>query len=71
MKKKPTRRDLLIVIGQLQTSIGRIASAANNDRSQNRIEVVNEESDRAFELCIEARSFDPPIETKSRNGWGV
>ena len=59
-KRKPTRRDMLIIIGRLQGEIGR-ARAANNDRNQNRQAEVDGVLDEALALCIEARGYDPPI----------
>lgn len=61
MKRKPTRRDLLIVIGRLQNLIG-IARGANNDRNRERQAQVDGRLEEAHNLCIEARSFDPPLE---------
>lgn len=60
MKRKPTRRDLLIVIGRLQNLIG-LAQANNNDRNPDRQAQVDHAHKQAQTLCIEARSFDPPI----------
>ena len=38
MKRKPTRRDLLIVIGRLQDLIGKATAAHGNDRDPNGFE---------------------------------
>ena len=64
VKRKPTRRDLLIVIGRLQRLIG-FAKGANNDRNQNRFAHVDVALAVAHDLCIDARSFDPPVEGRS------
>jgi hypothetical protein len=61
MKRKPTRRDLLIVIGRLQGLIGLTKASYWDDRQTNRAETVITPLKEAEELCIEARSFDPPI----------
>lgn len=61
MKKKPTRRDLLIAIGSLQNFIG-MARSCHNDRNQNRQAQVDQHLDDALDFCIEVRSFDPPLE---------
>ena len=61
MKRKPTRRDLIVVIGRLQAMIGS-ADASNHDRNPNRQAQVHDMLLRALRLCIAARGFDPPIE---------
>lgn len=67
-KRKPTRRDLLVIIGRLQQKFGRI-SAANNDRNPNRDAEVGGVAAEGLNLCIEARGYDPPLD--SRLGpWG-
>jgi hypothetical protein len=65
--KKPTRRDLLIVIGRLQRLIG-LAGSKNHDRNPNRFAEVTAALDAAHNLCVDARSFDAPIEN-SRSPW--
>lgn len=60
-KRKPTRRDLLIVVGRLQGLAG-AASARNNDRNQNRHADVHGVLQEMLDLCIEARSYEPPLE---------
>lgn len=59
-KRKPTRRDLLLVIGRLQCKIGR-AIGANNDRNPNSYAETRGVLQEALELCIAARGHDPPI----------
>jgi hypothetical protein len=67
-KRKPTRRDLLIVIGRLQDKLGRISSAMN-DRNPNREAEVHGAVQEGMDLCIEARSHDDSI--RGRLGpWG-
>lgn len=68
MKRKPTRRDLLIVIGRLQDKIGR-AMAEDNDRNPNRAAQVQGVLTEAFDLCNEARAQDPSIED-NLGPWG-
>ena len=58
--RRPTRRDLLLVIGRLQDKIGR-ARGANNDRNPNRFAEIDGVLQEAQELCVAARSYDPPI----------
>lgn len=58
-EKKPTRRQLLKVIGRLQTLIGQAHGGYLNDRAVCRATAVEEPLNEAFELCLEARRFDP------------
>jgi len=68
MKRKPTRRDLLIVISRLQDVIGKSTAAHGNDRDPNGFEEGMKALDEAFRLCIEASSQDDPV---SQDGpWG-
>lgn len=67
-KRKPTRRDLLIIVGRLQDLIGD-AVAANGDRNINREEDLQNIFKRAHKLCVEVRSYDKPIE-KNLGPWG-
>ncbi len=69
MKRKPSRRDLLIVIGRLQDLIGR-ANSLNNDRNPNKQASVDGFLNEAHQLCVEVRSYEPPIET-NLGEWGV
>lgn len=66
-RRKPTRRDLLVVIGRLQDLIGRASSHAGNDRSPNRLANTQGTLDEAVQLCVEARCYDPPI--KDSGPW--
>jgi hypothetical protein len=67
-KRKPTRRDLLVIIGRLQQLIGRADGAAGNDRNPNRAATVKGVLTEALELCISARSYDPPVDS---GPWSV
>jgi len=64
---RPTRRELLIVIGHLQDLIGHIGSR-NHDGNPNRAAQVTAGLQAAHNLCILARHFDPPI-VKSKSLW--
>lgn len=69
---RPNRRDLLIVIAQLQGLIERAHAAHGNDRNPNGFQQGQEALDKAHALCIRARSYDAPMDGKqSRNGWGA
>lgn len=67
-RKSPSRRDLLLVIGELQNLIGEI-QAVDNDRNQRREDDKQPLFKKAHQLCVDARSFDPPLEGGSRAGW--
>lgn len=68
MRKRPTRRDLLLVVGELQTIIGQISESAG-DRNPNRAADIETYVKKGFQLALDARNFDPPTEGGSRNGW--
>lgn len=65
---EPTRRDLLLVIGELQNIIGNL-KACDHDRNPRRQDDKDPLFAAAETLCIDARSFDPPVEGGSRRGW--
>ena len=56
-KRRPTRRDLLVVVGRLQDLVGE-ARAAFHDRNPNRQEETDSALYRALMLCIDARSHE-------------
>lgn len=60
--KKPSRRDLLKVVTELQTLISRAHTLHGNDRNPNGFEQGQKTLDKAFDLCLKARSFDPPTD---------
>jgi hypothetical protein len=59
-KRKPTRRDLLVVISRLQTLVGSIGSAAN-DRNSNSAAQLAAIERRGMQICLEATSQDPAV----------
>ena len=61
-RRKPTRRDLLVVVSRLQTLIGRAHACAGNDQDKNRLANTQGVLNEAFELCLAARSQDPPAD---------
>lgn len=69
-KRRPTRRDLLIVIGALQDAIGLARSCYRDDRNRDGLEQGHRVLDRAHDLCVRARSQDPPIEGRRLGPWG-
>ena len=58
--KKPTRKDLLKVISRLQGLIGSVQGVYDNDRAENRADRLYPLLKEALDLCVQARSFDPP-----------
>lgn len=68
--KRPTRIDLLRVIGRLQHLVG-TASSVNHDRNPNSKAQSEGALRRAQELCFSATAFDPPEASESTGkGWG-
>lgn len=67
LKRKPTRRDLLVVIGRLQDLIGQAMAAHGNDRNPDGFEQGQDALDAAHALCVAATRQDPPI--KSSGPW--
>jgi hypothetical protein len=67
-RQRPTRSDLIRIIGHLQTAIGNGISSYDNDRGQ-RAENVHAALEPAFDYAIEAGAFDPQPRGKSKNGW--
>lgn len=66
LAKKPTRKDLLAVITELQNLVGTAMSAHANDRDPAGFEKGQKALEQAHELCILARSYDPPIDHEDR-----
>lgn len=60
--KKPTRKDLLEVVTELQRLVGTAMSQHGNDRDPSGFEKGQRALQQAHELCIQARSFDPPTD---------
>ncbi len=58
--KKPSRKTLLKVIGELQSMIGTARNTNANDRDTNGHEKTQNVLESAFKLCVQARAFDPP-----------
>lgn len=64
--KKPTRGQLLDVIGDLQDLFGRAEAAHADDRDPNGFSDGQQTLREGFGLCVEALSFDPPRKAKKR-----
>ena len=58
--RKPTRKDLLRVVSELQNLIGEAMAAHDNDRDPDSQLKVRAPLAKGFDLCVRARSFDPP-----------
>ncbi|WP_222105196.1 hypothetical protein, partial [Denitromonas halophila] len=65
--KKPTRRDLLCVITELQALIGEARATHGNDRNPHGYEQGQRLLKRAEDLCIQARGFDSPTDMPSND----
>ena len=63
---RPTRRDLLLVVGELQDIIGEIGAVYANDRSAERAKPIQDLVRRGMDLCIRATAHDPPLSGKWR-----
>lgn len=59
-RRKPTRRDLLVVIDRVRGIIG-TADARNNDRNPNRYADVRGALGEAMQLCMDVSGEDPPM----------
>jgi hypothetical protein len=59
--RRPTRRDLLVVVGRLQDLVGRAMCAHGNDRNPDGFEQGMRALQAAHELCVAARSLDDPV----------
>ncbi len=59
VSKKPTRKDLLRIIGKLQNALGAAQNYHGNDRDPNGFERGQKLLEGSFQLCIRARTFDP------------
>jgi uncharacterized protein (DUF1778 family) len=57
---KPTRAVLLRVVEELQNLIGQASAHHGNDRDPDSFELGQKALEQAHDLCIQARSFDPP-----------
>ena len=68
-RRKPTRRDLLVVISRLQGFIGRAIGFHGNDRDRNGFERGQSELEAAHLLCIESSAQDPPV--KETGPWAA
>lgn len=62
--KKPTRRDLLLVVTELQGLIGKAMTRHANDRDPDGYEKGQKLLEQAHALCIQARTFDPPTDAE-------
>ena len=60
---KPTRKDLLRVIGQMQDLVGQAKAIYLNDRGE-RAERIIPVLEQAHDLAIQATSYDPPVSGK-------
>lgn len=57
---KPSRKELVVVIQQLQHLIGMAKGAALNDRDPDRMGSIQKPLTEGFDLCVDALTFEPP-----------
>ncbi|SPA23774.1 conserved hypothetical protein [Cupriavidus taiwanensis] len=60
--RKPTRQTFLQVLTRLQDLVGQAENAVLNDRDRFSTDKALAALREAHELCIQARSFDPPTD---------
>lgn len=65
VSRKPTRKDLLRVVSELQDLIGEAMAAHDNDRDPDSQLKVRTPLAKGFDLCVQARKFDPPSERQA------
>ncbi len=65
LARKPSRNDLLRVVSELQDLIGEAMAAHDNDRDPDSQLKVRAPLVKGFDLCVQARSFDPPSRSAS------
>jgi len=68
--RKPTRRDLLVVIARLQNAIGDARMYYEDDQNQEGLGLGRAALMNAHDLCIEATGQDPPVDV-TRGPWGT
>lgn len=68
-RTKPTRQDLLRVLGRLQTLVGNAIGTAHNDRAPNRLANLVVVLEEAHNLCIDAQGYEDPVIGPSKHGW--
>lgn len=68
-KRRPTRRDLLVVIARLQGYVGSAKAYHGNDRNPDGFELGQNELDKAFDLCVEVAAYDRPV-SRTSGPWG-
>lgn len=64
-RRKPTQRDLLIVVGRLEHALQRVLAAYQNDRDPNRWDTIHGIATPAITLAGEARDHFPAIDRPS------
>lgn len=59
--KKPSRRELLKALGTVQDLVGRAKGITWDDKNPNRIQNLIPVLEQAFNICVDAQGFDPPV----------
>jgi len=66
MKARGKVRELLIVIGELQSLIGRAKESHYNDKDPDGFQKGQEALRKAFDICINATSAYEPIKKRKK-----
>jgi len=70
--KRPTRRDFLLIVGELQNLLGKAINQAHDDRNPNRVVDITNTLKKGFKLAFDSLQFDDSMDgKKSRNGWCI
>lgn len=59
IKRKPTRKEIMVVLSELQRLVGEASAHEANDRDLHGHEKCQKLLEVAHDLCIEVRAFDP------------
>lgn len=61
IERKPTRRELLMILSKVQDLTGAAHGLHANDKNRMGFEYGQSKIMEAFELCVQASQFDSPI----------
>lgn len=67
---KPTRRQLLAYLSEIQNAIGDAGCCSLDDRNPDRAKILANALKRAHQLCIDAQSHDRPVSIVERRYCG-
>lgn len=67
---KPTRRQLLAYLAEIQNAIGDAGCYSLDDTNPNRGAALANALRRAHKLCVEAQTHDRPVTIRERLAYG-